>query len=178
MAAAREKTILVVDDMGTVRSAMALHLRNAGYKVVEADGGPAAFQIAAHEPLDLVILDVMMPKMDGFAVLEKLKKDARTEPVPVIMCTAKGLREDVIRGNQLGAVDYIVKPFSKAIVLEKVKRQIGDPPAKAAASKPSSVRIPPVKPSPPSPTSEGGPSAPAPPPAAPSPGAGSGPPPP
>lgn len=130
MAEVRDKVILVVDDMGTVRAALAHHLKTAGYKTLEAESGATALQIAFREPPDLVILDVMMPKVDGLAVLEKLRNEQSTSRLPVIICTAKGFREDVVRANQLGASDYIVKPFSKQIVLDKVRKLIGDPPPK------------------------------------------------
>lgn len=133
--APKEKVILVVDDMGTVRSVLAHHLRTAGYKAVEAESGAVALQILVHEHVDMVILDVMMPKLDGFSVLEKLKKNEKTANIPIMMCTAKGFREDVVHAMQSGAADYIVKPFSKQTVLEKVKRIIGDPPSVPAPVK-------------------------------------------
>lgn len=139
----KEKVILVVDDMGTVRSVLAHHLRAAGYKAVEAESGAVALQILVHEPVDMVILDVMMPKLDGFSVLEKLKKNEKTSKIPIMMCTAKGFREDIVHAIQSGAADYIVKPFSKQTVLEKVKKLIGDPP-----SVPASAKKPAAKPAP------------------------------
>ncbi len=128
MAETRDKVVLVVDDMATIRAAMAHHLKTAGYKTLEAESGAAALQIAFRQPPDLILLDVMMPKLDGFAVLEKLKSEPGTAKIPVVLCTAKGLREDVLKANQLGADDYIVKPFSKQTVLDKVKKLIGEPP--------------------------------------------------
>lgn len=159
----KDKVILVVDDMGTIRAAMAHHLKTAGYKTIEAESGASALQIAFREPPDLIILDVMMPKIDGFTVLERLRKEESTAKLPVIICTAKGFREDVLRASQLGASDYIVKPFSKAIVLEKVKRLIGDPPPVRKAPKPPVAVKAAAKPKPDEESPPAAPPAPAPP---------------
>jgi DNA-binding response OmpR family regulator len=68
----------------------------------------------------------MMPKVDGFTVLDRLRKSEKAQKIPVIMCTAKGQREDVVQAMHTGANDYIVKPFSKQVLLDKVKKLIGE----------------------------------------------------
>jgi two-component system OmpR family response regulator len=101
--------VLVVDDDASVRATVADSLRLAGYTAIEATDGAAAVDLATRESYDLVILDVNMPRVDGFTVLEKLRR--RKADLPVIMLTARGEREDVVRGLKLGADDYVRKPF-------------------------------------------------------------------
>lgn len=106
MTAAR---VLVVDDDAAVRSTVADSLRVAGHTAVEVGDGATAIDAATRESFDLVILDVNMPRVDGFTVLEKLRR--RKADLPIIMLTARDEREDVVRGLKLGADDYIRKPF-------------------------------------------------------------------
>ena len=123
-------TILVVDDTPENLALMSSLLKER-YKVKVANGGEKALRIAQGEPPpDLVLLDIMMPEMDGYQVLERLKSDARTRDVPVIFLTAKAEVEDERRGLELGAVDYITKPISPPIVLARVRTQLS---LKAAA---------------------------------------------
>ena len=123
-------TILVVDDTPENLALMSSLLKDH-YKVKVANGGEKALRIAQGEqPPDLILLDIMMPEMDGYQVLERLKSDARTRDVPVIFLTAKAEVDDETRGLELGAVDYITKPISPPIVLARVKTQLS---LKAAA---------------------------------------------
>lgn len=101
--------VLVVDDDASVRSTVADSLRVAGHTAVEVGDGAAAIDAATRESFDLVILDVNMARVDGFTVLEKLRR--RKADLPIIMLTARDEREDVVRGLKLGADDYIRKPF-------------------------------------------------------------------
>jgi two-component system OmpR family response regulator len=101
--------VLVVDDDASVRSTVADSLRVAGHTAVEVGDGATAIDAATRESFDLVILDVNMPRVDGFTVLEKLRR--RKADLPIIMLTARDEREDVVRGLKLGADDYIRKPF-------------------------------------------------------------------
>lgn len=101
--------ILVVDDDSAIRSTIADSLRVAGHTAIEASDGAAAIDLATRHSYDLVILDVNMPRVDGFTVLEKLRR--RKPSLPIIMLTARDEREDVVRGLRLGADDYIRKPF-------------------------------------------------------------------
>lgn len=101
--------VLVVDDDESIRHTVSDALRLAGHHAVEAADGVTAIDRVTREPFDLVILDVNMPHVDGFAVLEKLRR--RRPDLPVIMLTARDEREDVVQGLRLGADDYIRKPF-------------------------------------------------------------------
>ncbi len=104
--------ILVVDDSPDVRLALATILEDAGYDVVEAEDGDQVFDLAVKESPNLVLLDVMMPRVNGFDALATLKADTRTSPIPVIMVTAKGRPEDMVMARSLGAVEYITKPWA------------------------------------------------------------------
>ena len=123
-------TILVVDDTPDNLTLMSSLLKET-YKVKVANGGEKALRIAqVDHPPDLILLDIMMPGMDGYQVFEQLKNDQRTRDVPVIFLTAKSDTEDERRGLELGAVDYITNPNSPPIVLARVKTQLA---LKAAA---------------------------------------------
>lgn len=104
--------ILVVDDSPDVRLALATILEDAGHEIVEAEDGDQVFDLAIKEKPDLVLLDVMMPRVNGFDALATLKADTRTNPIPVIMVTAKGRPEDMAMARSLGAVEYITKPWA------------------------------------------------------------------
>ncbi len=104
--------ILVVDDSPDVRLALATILEDAGHDIVEAEDGDQVFDLAISENPDLVLLDVMMPRVNGFDALAALKADTRTNPIPVIMVTAKGRPEDMAMARSLGAVEYITKPWA------------------------------------------------------------------
>ena len=104
--------ILVVDDSPDVRLALATILEDAGHDVVEAEDGDQVFDLAIGESPDLVLLDVMMPRVNGFDALATLKADTRISPIPVIMVTAKGRPEDMAMARSLGAVEYITKPWA------------------------------------------------------------------
>jgi putative two-component system response regulator len=125
-----QATVLVVDDTPQNLALMVSLLKDE-YKVKVANGGEAALRIAQTEPPpDLILLDIMMPVMDGYQVLDQLKHDPRTRDIPVIFLTAKSDIEDERKGLELGAVDYITKPISPPIVLARVKTQLS---LKAAA---------------------------------------------
>lgn len=101
--------ILMADDERVMRDLMTLSLRRLGYEVVAVEDGATALALAEREYFDLVMLDVVMPQMDGFAVLHKLRTFS---DVPVVMLTAMSRQEDVVRGFELGADNYIGKPFN------------------------------------------------------------------
>lgn len=112
-------TVLVIDDTPENLAVMSDLLRES-YRVKLANGGAKGLQLALAETPDLILLDIMMPEMDGYQVLERLKSDARTQAVPVIFLTAMSKPEDEERGLLLGAVDYITKPVSPPIALARV----------------------------------------------------------
>ena len=103
--------ILVIDDDATLLGLLAEHLSRAAYRVITATSGTIGLQTFYDHHPDLVILDVMMPKMNGWAVCERMRE---TSDVPIIMLTAKGEEQDRLRGFRLGVDDYVVKPFSFA----------------------------------------------------------------
>ena len=115
------ETILVVDDDPDITRFIELNLRDAGYHVaVAGDGEEELSKIGELNP-DLVVLDVMMPKIDGFQVAEHLRQSARRGNISIIMLTAQGLPEQRVRGLTMGVDDYIVKPFDPVILLARVR---------------------------------------------------------
>ncbi|MBQ1840030.1 MAG: response regulator transcription factor [Atopobiaceae bacterium] len=108
--------ILIADDEPDIRGVLALYLENAGYEVLEAADGGAALEMLLNERIDLCLLDIMMPVLDGYHVLKRIRE---TSDVPVIVISAKGQDPDKILGLNLGADDYLVKPFNP---LEAVAR--------------------------------------------------------
>ena len=120
----RKATVLVVDDMPDNLTLMNNLLKD-DYKVKIATGGEAALEIVASGlPPDLILLDIMMPGMDGYEVCRRLKCDSRTVNIPVIFLTAKHDVEDEKKGLDLGAIDYITKPISPPLVLARVKNHL------------------------------------------------------
>lgn len=118
-------TILVIDD--TPENLSLVHgLLKGLYKVKVANNGERGLTIAqADPPPDLVLLDIMMPAPDGWEVCRRLKADERTRAVPVVFLTASTDENDMRRGRELGAVDYVVKPIDAAALLDCVKRHLG-----------------------------------------------------
>lgn len=116
--------VLVADDNASIRKILCLFLQNAGYETVEARNGREALDGAKNERADLLILDVMMPLIDGFTVCRQLKEDAATRHIPIIICSARNRKEDLIAAIRSGAEDYIVKPFLRETVLQKVERAL------------------------------------------------------
>ncbi len=113
--------ILVVDDNPDVRLALTTILEDAGHNVIEAVDGDVVFDIAVNQQPTLVLLDVMMPRLNGFDALAQLKADTRTNSIPVIMVTAKGRPEDMAMARSLGAVEYITKPWADGDVELRVQ---------------------------------------------------------
>lgn len=116
------KKILIADDNRQIRLLVSVALRSGGYQLIEAEDGEAALETAVSERPDLVLLDVTMPKLDGFEVLHFLRKRPETTGVPVIMLTTAAQEADIERGRQEGAQDYVTKPFEPAVLRETVQR--------------------------------------------------------
>ena len=114
-------TILVAEDQQHVRSLIEYKLRNSGFTVVSAEDGKSALQKAEEIIPDLILLDVMMPLMTGFEVLGALKKNEKTRGIPILMVTAQSKEDEVLKGLELGADDYITKPFSPNELAARVK---------------------------------------------------------
>ncbi len=114
----KNKLILVVDDEERMSRFIRLNLEHDGFKVIEANRGMKAIQQIRDQMPDLVLLDVMMPDLDGFEVLQMVRESSQ---VPVIMLTAKGEEDDRVRGLELGADDYVTKPFSPRELVSRVR---------------------------------------------------------
>lgn len=117
---ANEK-ILVVDDEEHILELIKFNLESAGYQVVTAENGEDALRLCSEEKPDLVLLDIMLPGIDGLEVCRRLKSQKETMLIPIIMITAKGEEVDKIIGLELGADDYITKPFSVRELVARVK---------------------------------------------------------
>lgn len=113
-----QKTILIVEDDAKTASLVALYLEKEGFRTVRAEDGFAALEIVRNQPLDFVILDLMLPKMDGWDVCRSIR---RISDMPIIMLTARDDEIDRISGLTLGADDYVVKPFSPRELVARVK---------------------------------------------------------
>jgi len=118
--------ILIVDDEIACRRLIDWILQNQGYEVLGVGSGTEAIRKAIAEKPDLVILDVMMPLMDGFEVCKRLRADAITRRIPVIMMSAgRSLPDDVITGFRAGADDYLIKPFLPAELISRIHKVLG-----------------------------------------------------
>ncbi|MDD4050753.1 MAG: response regulator transcription factor [candidate division Zixibacteria bacterium] len=117
---ARE-SILVVEDDEDIRRLIALTFTKEGYRVIETESGEEALKKAAASPPDLILLDLMLPGLDGLEVCRLLKREAATQALPIVMLTAKGEESDIVSGLELGADDYITKPFSPRVLVARVR---------------------------------------------------------
>ena len=115
-----KRTVLVVDDEKDITELISYNLTRHGYEVLNAFDGMEALEVAQRETPDLVLLDLMLPGLEGTEVARRLKADGRTSGIPIIMLTAKAEETDVVVGLTLGADDYITKPFSPKILLARV----------------------------------------------------------
>ncbi len=113
-------SVLVVDDDPDVCDLVTYKLEQSGFEVRRASDGDAALREVARRVPDLVLLDIMMPGISGLEVLERWRSDVATAAIPVVMLTAKAQENDVERGFQLGADDYVVKPFSPRELVRRV----------------------------------------------------------
>jgi DNA-binding response OmpR family regulator len=104
--------VLVIDDEGPIRLLCRVNLEAAGMEVNEADDGPSGVEAARAEQPDVILLDVMMPGMDGWEVFGELLKDERTANIPIVFLTARAELRDQARGLELGGIDYVTKPFN------------------------------------------------------------------
>lgn len=120
-----KKKILLVEDEKDMVYAVSLELEANGYEVIAAYDGQEGLQKAREEKPDLIVLDLMLPKMDGFKVCGLLKRDVRYSEIPIIMLTAKAQEEDVRLGEEMGADAYIIKPFEPQTLLTKIKELLG-----------------------------------------------------
>jgi class 3 adenylate cyclase/CheY-like chemotaxis protein len=120
----KEERLLIVDDTPQNLQVLGTILRQQGYKLSVAQHGRQALEVAAKAPPDLILLDVMMPEMDGFEACRRLKEDPRTRDIPIIFLTAKTAAEDIVQGFEAGGVDYVAKPFNPAELLKRVQTHL------------------------------------------------------
>ncbi len=116
--------ILIVEDDPTTVQLIEFLLKKNDFEVLVAHNGVEALEISKKEKSDLILMDVMMPKMDGIEAIEELKKDEDTRDIPIVILSALGQEMDVMRGLQAGAASYIVKPFSPKELLDEIKAKL------------------------------------------------------
>jgi len=114
--------ILVADDDPTIRRFIATLLADRGYEILEAPDGEQAYQMAGEVKPDLMLLDLIMPFRDGFDVLQDLKREEITSRIPIIIMSVKNREEEIVKGFNLGAEDYVVKPFNSLELVSRVKK--------------------------------------------------------
>ncbi|MFO7979629.1 MAG: response regulator [Candidatus Aminicenantes bacterium] len=120
------KKILIVDDDPEILRLLASRLKNSGYDVVSASDGESGLKKAITKKPDLVLLDIIMPGLNGFEVCKRLKENDKTKLIPVIMLTALAGEKDLSKGLEEGAVCFITKPFSAEDLLHKIKTAMQD----------------------------------------------------
>jgi len=120
-----KKKILIVDDERITVELAQVFLERNDFEVVCAYDGVEALEVARAEKPDLILLDIVLPRKDGFDVCEELRSDPDFKDVRIIMFTAKGLSQDIERGRQVGADEYIIKPFSGKDLLVVIRKQLG-----------------------------------------------------
>ena len=114
--------ILVVDDEEDITNTVAIMLRSRGFDVVTAYEGSDGFAKAKSEHPDIILIDIMMPVMDGFETCIKLKSNKETQKIPIIMFSANGENAAVTKANKVGAEDFVVKPFNLPVLVSKLNR--------------------------------------------------------
>lgn len=119
------KKILVVDDEPELLKAITIRLKASGYELVTAPDGVEGLEKAKSLKPDLIVLDVLMPKMDGYEVCRMLKFDEKYKSIPIIMLTAKAQDIDKAVGKKVGADDYLTKPFETQELVDKIKKHLG-----------------------------------------------------
>jgi DNA-binding response OmpR family regulator len=117
-----KRKILVVDDEKNLLALVCLHLRMAGYEPLFAEDGDNALKLAVEQKPDLIILDLMLPKIDGWEVCKQIRALPEIGSMPIIMLTARGDIEDKLKSFELGADDYVTKPFSPKELVARVNR--------------------------------------------------------
>ena len=117
--------ILVVDDEVYILHILEFSLGAEGFEVITANSGELAIEKAKEQNPDLIVLDIMMPVLDGYETCRRIKRDSVTKHIPVVLLTAKGREVDKRLGFEVGAVDYVVKPFSPSRLIERITEIIG-----------------------------------------------------
>jgi DNA-binding response OmpR family regulator len=120
-----KKRILVVDDEEVTTELAKTFLERHGFDVIIAHDGEEGLTLVASQKPDLVLLDVMLPRLNGFEVCKRIKESKATSKIPVLMFTAKGLSKDVEQGQKAGADEYIIKPFSGKALVATIRKHLG-----------------------------------------------------
>jgi len=120
----RVPRVMAVDDDPETLAVLARHLRRQGFAVIEAHSGPECVRLAGDHAVDVILLDLMMPNMDGFAVCRALKQQARTAEIPIIMLTARDDVEARAQGMQLGVSDFVAKPAPRRELAVRIRNQL------------------------------------------------------
>ena len=139
------KTILIIEDEADLADVLGYNLRRAGYRTNVAADGQVGLQKATDERPDLVILDVMMPQLSGLQVARLLRTNPKTSSIPILMLTAKGEEADQVAGLQVGADDYVTKPFSMKVLLARVEAMLRRQRGTSAAATEDILELGPVK---------------------------------
>jgi CheY-like chemotaxis protein len=119
------KRILICDDDPVILRLLQVNLELEGYDVLQAHHGEEALEIAGAEHPDLIILDIMMPRLDGYQTAERLKADDATKEIPIVFVSAKAQQSDIDKGKSYGVAEYLTKPFDPTDLLEIVERLVG-----------------------------------------------------
>ncbi len=115
------KTVLLVEDERRLREIVSDYFRNEGFEVIEAEDGKQALELFAEHTIDLIMLDIMLPEIDGWSVCRRIRKESA---VPIIMLTARSDEDDTLLGFELGADEYVTKPFSPKVLVARAKNII------------------------------------------------------
>ncbi|ADR19674.1 response regulator transcription factor [Calditerrivibrio nitroreducens] len=118
--------VLLADDELRLRKVVVLHLKKAGFDVIEASNGKQAVELAKIHNPEIIVLDVMMPEMDGITACKEFRKSPEFAKTPIIMLTAKATSDDIEVGKSAGASEYLTKPFSPKELIEKIQELMGN----------------------------------------------------
>ena len=122
------ETIVIIEDDSAIRSVLSIALKGAGYTIVkEAESGDEGLKLVNELKPSLILLDLMLPGIDGFTVCSKIRENPETASIPIIMLTARSDENDIIRGLECGADDYITKPFSRQVLLARIRAVLRRP---------------------------------------------------
>ena len=119
-----KNTLLIVDDQKINHQALEMSLTQQGYHLAFASSGVEALEIVAQQPPDLILLDIMMPGMDGFEVCQRLKSNSQWQPIPIILVTALSSKADLARGLDVGADDFLSKPFNRLELRARIRSML------------------------------------------------------
>jgi DNA-binding response OmpR family regulator len=127
------ESIVIIEDDPAIRSILSVALKGAGFTIIkEAESGDEGLKLAKELKPSLILLDLMLPRTDGFAVCKKIRENPETASTPIIMLTARSEEEDIVRGLECGADDYMTKPFSRQVLLARIRAVLRRPQSRMA----------------------------------------------